>query len=281
MRRRDDDGMILVQVLAVLAVASAAVLVLIGLQQAAILRGQRAADTAQALAWARGGETSVATALRRDAAEAPKTDHLGEPWARVAQVPVALPGGGFTLRLRDANDRINLNALTGTLGRARLTALAQAAGLTPAAAAGLAALLDQAGPLEDLDHPLLAGLAPEALARVRDLITALPGRAPVNINSAGAPVLALLLGNPAAARALVARRDRQGYLTPGDLADLAVVLPPGLGFTSNLWWVETTATFGASTQTLVTLLHRRPARGGTEVVALRRLRPPPPVMPPP
>lgn len=272
----DDAGMILVNVLAVIALASVAVLAMLALQQDAIGRSARFADAAQALAFVDGAEASVATALRRDGREAPQIDHLGEPWAQTAQVPVAIPGGALAVQIADANDRINVNALTGALGLARLRAIVAALDLGDDVAVRIAAAVRLGGPLSDLEGLAVAGVEPAQIARLATLLTALPGQGPVNLNTVQGDVLAVLLGNPAAAQALLARRAAQGFLSPDDVTQARVVLPPGLGFTSDLWWVQAQVRIGDVTQTRRSLLQRKRQRGDIAVAAIRRLRLAPP-----
>ena len=67
MRRPDREGMILLNVLLILAVASVAVLVMVTSQDIEVQRSTRRRDAAQAGAYARAGELSAITGLRRDA----------------------------------------------------------------------------------------------------------------------------------------------------------------------------------------------------------------------
>ena len=96
MNRRDREGMILLNVLLVMAVASVAVLVMIVAQDIQVQRGTRLRDAAQASAYARAGELSAVTVLRRDALTAAASDNLTEPWAQIGQEAIAVPGGRFS-----------------------------------------------------------------------------------------------------------------------------------------------------------------------------------------
>ena len=68
------EGMILLNVLLVLAVASVAVLIMVSTQDIEVQRSTRLRDAAQASAYARAGELSAVTALRRDALVAATTE---------------------------------------------------------------------------------------------------------------------------------------------------------------------------------------------------------------
>ncbi|MBV8971514.1 MAG: general secretion pathway protein GspK, partial [Sphingomonadaceae bacterium] len=99
--------MILVNVLAVVAVATALVAAMLD-TGAAIDRAAAWRDAARARAIARGGELSAIAALRRDTD--PARDDRSEAWARVAQAPTPIAGGRFALTIDDAQGRFNVNA---------------------------------------------------------------------------------------------------------------------------------------------------------------------------
>ena len=109
--RRRDAGFILINVLVVLGLAATVVYGMLTLADLSIARSQSFSEAGQGLALIRGGEQSAIAALRRDAVAAPDTDSLAEPWAEIAQAPIAIPGGSFALRIEDAQGRFNLNTL--------------------------------------------------------------------------------------------------------------------------------------------------------------------------
>ena len=74
-------GMILLNVLLVVSVAAVVVTLMMTSQEVAIDRTVRFREAAQAKAYARAGEASVIVALRRDAVEAPASDHSREAWS--------------------------------------------------------------------------------------------------------------------------------------------------------------------------------------------------------
>jgi general secretion pathway protein K len=71
---------------------------------------------------------------------------------------------------------------------------------------------------------------------------------------------------------LVAQRNRAGFLTQEDIGALSLSLPPGVGFTSNHYWVRTTVRIGNTPQTLTSLVARATKNGQPEVVTLGRWR---------
>ena len=266
--------MILLNVFALVAFAAAVLLTMTGAQDAGLERGLRFREAATALAAARGGEMSAIVALRRDMLEAPKTDHYKEPWAGVAQRGVAIAGGHFSLTIEDAQARFNINTLIdgGALADATAARVETALKLPVGSAAALASFLREAGPVQQLGELRRAGLDAATLATIAPYLTALPGVTTVNVNTASEPLLALLLGDPVAARVLIERRAGPGFLTPGDFAAARVAVGPGLGFTSDHYLVTTTVTIGDTTQTLTSLLERRRGPTGVAVVVIARDR---------
>lgn len=111
-RRADRQGMILLNVLIVVAIAAAAVTVMIVAQDIEVRRSIRLHDAAQAQAYGRAGELSAIVALRRDALTAPTIDTMSEPWAQIGQQAIAIPGGEFALSIVDEQARFNVNAVT-------------------------------------------------------------------------------------------------------------------------------------------------------------------------
>jgi general secretion pathway protein K len=271
---RDEEGMILVNVLLFVAIASGILLLLITSEDGALERAARMREAARAMAIARGGELSAVVALRRDALVAPDSDSRAEPWAALSERGAPIEGGSFDLAIADAQDRFNINALiepdpvaAGMLGR-----IAGAVGMSGDQAAKAAAAIRAAGPVGDL-RPLTAlGLPPAQLARLSGLVTALPYASPINLNAASEDMLAVLTGDPMAARRIVALRARQGYVTAADLATLNVPMPQGTGLTSNLFWVRSRVRIGDTSQQLTSLIARKdaPDAGGKQALVVGR-----------
>ncbi|MBC9032497.1 general secretion pathway protein GspK [Sphingomonas sp. JC676] len=276
MKRRDDEaGMILVNVLMFVAIASGIVLLLISREELALDRGLRMREAARALAVVRGGELSALVALRRDAEVAPDVDHVGEPWAKLSEAGAPIEGGTFDLAIADAEGRFNLNSLR--TGEAASTVLFQTigheAGLTPEQIVATIEYVRLRGPVTDIRPLRLAGIDPKSVAQLERLVTALPGTTALNLNAADEEMLRILFHDPLVASRLAAVRKRQGYLTLKDLSDQNVTMPWGASFRSDSFWVRTRATIGGTSQQTATLIQRkRLPDGRIEVVPVERWR---------
>lgn len=113
MRREPEDGVILVNVLVILALTAGIVALMFGERDSARERVVGMADAARAEALALGAEASVIAELRRDLEIAPETDHFGEPWAQIAQEEARLATGRFSVTIRDAQRKYDINRLAG------------------------------------------------------------------------------------------------------------------------------------------------------------------------
>ena len=265
--------MILVNIVSLVALASALVALMITAQTTALDRSLRFRQASQAAVLARAGEISAAIALRRDMSEAPGSDHLGEAWTAVTDREVPIEGGTFTLTATDAQSRFNLNSLgQAAFADAQIAQLAASLQLPPDIAQQIAASVRERGPLLRLAQLREFGVEDEVIARLATLVTTLPQPTDINLNTASEELIALLTGNPAGARMLVAQRARAGFVTSEDLAALQLPRPPGTGFTSNYYWVRTTVRIADTQQTLTSLLHRRVEDGRPQVLALARWR---------
>ena len=274
-RGRDEEGMILVNVLMFVAIAAGLVLLMINREELALDRGLRTREAARALAIVRGGELSALVALRRDGEQAPEVDHVGEPWAKLSENGAPIEGGSFDLAISDAEGRFNINSVRS--GEVASTILFQAigseVGLTPEQIVAAVEYVRLQGPVTDLRPLRLAGVEPKVADRLERLVTALPGTTTLNLNAADEEMLALLFRDPLIAQRLVEARARQGYLTPKDLSDQNVSLPRGTSFRSNTFWVRTRATIGGTSQQAATLIQRRRRDDGTvEAVPVERWR---------
>ncbi|MBC8130573.1 MAG: general secretion pathway protein GspK [Rhizobiaceae bacterium] len=272
--RDAEGGVVLINVLAIVAIASAVAVTMLTLSQAAIERSQRFNDAAQALATCLGAETSVIIALRRDLEEAPDVDHGREAWAMLAETAAPIAGGTFDLAIADAQSRFNVNGLRdgGSAALENFRSILVSLELPGEWAERAFALIRFTGPVSDIGELQRAGIDAAAIARLSDLVTALPGRTEVNLNTASQNLLAVLLKNPVAAAFLVSRRDRLGYLTKDDLDAADILLAPGVGFTSRYFEVAVDVRVGEAEQTLTSLLYRGERDGRPQVVALSRKR---------
>lgn len=274
MRRKTREGMILLNVLLILAVAALAVTVMLVAQDVEVQRATRLREAAQANAYARAGEASAITALRRDALISPATDHLREAWAATAQADIAVPGGRFSLAIEDEQGRFNLNSLrTGAPAPiAAFQRIADAVGIPPDTQVRMATIVRVAGPLTDTGLLRTAGISPESLARLEPFVTVLPDAATLNVNTASEPLLAIVLDDPALAAELAARRARSGFLTAEDLGAGGQLGAGAFGFTSNHFRVTTDVVIGATRQRLVSRVTRVRSGQAVDVFVDRRLR---------
>lgn len=270
--RPGEQGMALVTVLLLVAVATAALAIMMAGEDAALQRATRMGDAARARAITQAGELSAIAALRRD--KDSESDNPTEQWANIADRGSPIPGGRFQLVVVDAQGKFDLNPLArnDAQTRLRLATMAGALRLPPGSADRIAARLAGRGPIVDLAELADTGLKPGDIARLATMTTALPLPSPVNLNAAPEPLLAVLTESPVAARGLIARRARSGRIIADDLAFERVVQPSGTGFTSKLFWVVTRATIGQTSQQLTSLLLRRQAKSGIEVLAIARWR---------
>ena len=270
-RRSDREGMILLNVLLVVAMASVTVLIMVAGQDLEIQRSTRLRDVAQAGAYARAGELSAITSLRRDGIVAAGTDNLSEPWAALSQTSVAVPSGRFALAIEDEQARFNLNAMVG--GEAGPIDLFQrigaAAGVAPESLIRIGTVVRVAGPLSDDRLLLAAGITRDELARLSPFVVILPSAARLNLNTVGESLLALVLNDPEAARDLIARRARAGSLTQADLAAVGAQ-PAVAGFTSDHFRTTTSVTVGAVDQVVTSRLTRTRGGGRVDVVVTGR-----------
>ena len=268
------EGMILLNVLLVLAVASVAVLIMVSAQDIEVQRSTRLRDAAQASAYARAGELSAVTALRRDALVASTTDNLSEPWAHLDQQDIAVPGGRFALAVEDEQARFNLNALHS--GEAVPIALFQQIGALvdaePASLIRIATIVRVAGPLTDDNLIVAAGVPRADLDRLSPYVAILPETATINLNTVGLPLLSLMTRDADVAGELLEVRTRNGFLIPADLPAAGAPPLPGTGFTSDHYRVVTTVSVGDVTQALDSRIARIRRDRAVDVVVTGRRR---------
>lgn len=167
-------------------------------------------------------------ALRRDMIAAPAVDHVRESWTDVGQSETRIEGGTFALDIPDAQSRVNLDSPTGSgvVGTQTLTPIAARLELPQDTAPRILARLATGTPLRAPDHLIPeAGPSPETLARLLNLVTLVPGRQVINLNTAPADPIFVRADNPVQARSLT--RSRNGYLTSGKVVTAYVILPAG------------------------------------------------------
>lgn len=263
-RRTGDKGVVLINVLVVLAIAGGLMVLLISAQERTISRVSRAADAAIAEQIVLGAEASVVDALRRDLDDAPDIDHLGEPWAlSVIQRETELPTGRFSVSITDMQAKFDINQLadlsagTQAFGKRLLTALGQ----PPETVNQIVRILRAVGPVSALDELEAYGVAPETLTALAPHVTALPVPGTVNLNSVDPFLLEVMMQNSAQAAELIRLRDSRGSVSMENLRSIDALRPQNSGFTSNVYRMEAFAEAGEASITMETVLVRRDASG--------------------
>ncbi|MCW3847458.1 type II secretion system protein GspK [Sphingomonas sp. LB-2] len=270
-----EAGMILVNVLMMVAIAAGLVLLLINREELALDRGLRTREAARALAAVRGGEVSAIVALRRDGDTSPGQDYPGEPWGALSESGAPIEGGTFDLAISDAEGRFNINNVRSGEAASLIMfqTIARTIGLSDMDMDACVQMVRLGGPVTDLRPIRAMGLDPAVLDRLEKLVTALPGTTTINLNAADEEMLLLLFRDEFAVHRLIEKRNRRGYLTPADLVSEKLSIPWGTSFRSTSFWVRTRATIGGTTQQGATLMKRRwDQRGQTEVFPIERWR---------
>jgi general secretion pathway protein K len=249
-RRQHGAALIVAMLVAAIAAAVATTLTVEGVRWQSLVEGRR--DHARAVSLAVAGVQWARQVLADDASRGP-IDHLGEPWA-LALPTTPVDGGSVEGRIDDAQARLNVNATGGTDGgaaiaRARLARLFARIGVDGAVVDAVADWVDADGAprergAEDAAYardggvaanaPMarvgelaaVRGVTPAALARLAPDVVALPPDAGVNVNTASATVLAVLLPSldADAIGAIVAARRERPYTS---LDDFATRVAPG------------------------------------------------------
>jgi len=257
--RRPQRGAALLA--AMLTVALVATLSAAGLwQQWRSIEVETAERARMQASWILTGALDWARLILREDARSGGADHLSEPWAvplEEARLSTFLAGdrnadlSGTTSEeaflsgeIEDMQSRLNVNVLLegpniSVNGMAAFQRLFEVLGLPtseleqmadnlrlamqPASPGGEGTQLAPLAP-QSPDQLTWLGLSPDTLGVLRPHVTVLPGRTPVNINTAGLPVLqAALPGITLAdAQLLVARRSASPFRT---LADAARIIP--------------------------------------------------------
>ncbi|MGR3467236.1 MAG: hypothetical protein ACU0CI_05100, partial [Shimia sp.] len=234
MTRARERGVVLVNVLVILAIAATLIVLMLETQEIATDRGQRFSAASAAEALARGAEASVVASLRRDLEEAPATDHRGEAWA-TGQSEVTLQTGRFSVDVQDAQARLDLGRLrTGQPAEIEVFLRLFRTLDLPAEELRRAAF-ELAGRASVSDLRQLDSLSPRTRAALAPHIDILPRPAPVNLNTASPLVMGAVLNNRSATTRLLGLRDRAGVLTPEDFTRVGVLIPPGAGLTSSVF----------------------------------------------
>lgn len=267
-----ERGMVLINVLLMVALASGILVLMAVAQESSLDRSIRLRDAAAADAAIRGGELSAVAALRRDAAKAPEADTLAEPWAQIGDESVPIQGGRFQLAIADAQAKLNLNGIgLNDVGTMRtFTLVSQALSLPPETFGKIVAFLKGARQISRLDQLELAGVDPATVAQLAQLCTVLPGITKINVNTASEGLLIALTGDPVAGRVLATRRGRQGFLNRDDFALARTPMPAIAGYTSDLFWVRARVTIRGLAREETALLRRSRTKAGPAVTPIAR-----------
>ena len=283
MTRDPERGVVLFNVLVIVAFMSLVVMAMVSMGDLAIARSQRFSEAGQASLFVTAGEQTAVSALLQDLTDAPDTDNLKEPWALIAQDRVEIEGGFFALEIADVQALYNLSNLrpVTTIGATPpdtrlLAGLIANLDLAPDLATRIGQRMAQDPPVSGLSdlsaEQVISAVEAEALSTV---VTVLPLSTAINLNTAPLPVLVALTGNPAQARLLDGIRTRNGLLSATDLS-AADVLPDGKsGFTTSFFRVTVAVTIGQTEQSFTTLLYRDgKAKDGRLLRIVSRMRTP-------
>lgn len=254
-------GVAIVLALSVVALAALAATAMLVAQSTWARQAELTAGHAQAQHLLQAG-LDWSRAVLGDDRRASEVDHLGEPWAlRLPSMPVE--NGSLTGHIEDQQGRFNLNNLL-TDGRVdivqleRFRRLLGILALPPVLADALVDWIDADGepqprngvedaqylalqpphlaanrPLVDVaELALVAGFDDSVRARLRPFVTALPGFAAVNVNTASPEVLAASVDGLTLddARGIVAQRERTYFR---DISEFTSQLPSGLSVPSQ------------------------------------------------
>jgi general secretion pathway protein K len=220
--RSHEQGAALFAVLGMIALLS-------GLAAIGLTRLRAATDSAREAALQSDAQMAAATASRLAASLiATVKASAGRSTAAIERpIRMELDGKAVEIRFRDAGACINLNSIGAESGQA-LSRLLVAAGVSPLEAGRI---VDQtadriARPGLLLADPeewrAIAGIAPEAFARVAPVLCTLPSReaSSFNVNALTgpeAPLLLIALGiEPAAAQKAIASRPADGWSSTSD-----------------------------------------------------------------
>ena len=252
--RREDHGVVLVTILAVMALCVTVIVAMTNRSEEAVRSTSRELDQQRVQMLATSAEALVLAALQHDLETAPQADGPPEPWVQIGQSDTLLALGPVQVRVWDESSRFNLNTvLDGSpTSRHYLKAIVAEAGLPPEVAVRIAAALRGGRPLlGTAELAARAGLSIAEVEALAPLVTSTPeASTTVNINSASPLLLQAMLQNPDRAAHIVARRATE-LITPKVLDSMGVILPVGLSLRSDVFGLEISAASGSA------ILHTR------------------------
>lgn len=235
---RHPHGFVLVNALVLVAAMASVAVFLLSRAETTNTRLSHGQSTVQTRLYLDAFESLALTVLTADIGA---LDHSGEAWAR-PRLTVPLDRGQVSGEIADLQSRFNVNWLSNIEdpeARDAFARLLSELGLpdsraasiidfvTPGAKSGSAfarrvpPISPRGGPVvmfEQLAH--VPGLSARELERLRPYVSALPGDATLNINTASAPVLRSLLpgASSGAIDGLIQRRTRQPISSADDLS---------------------------------------------------------------
>lgn len=272
-RRDEQSGVVLVNVLVVLAIAGGLMFLLLTTQEAALDRVGRAVDASVVEQIAFGAEASVVDALRRDLDVAPEADHFNEAWAlSVIQNEVALPTGRFSVQVTDLQAKFDINQLaTVTLGGQEFARrLLIATGQPPETQNQISRILAVLGGVARLNDLGAFGVAQSTLDALAPYVTALPASGTINLNTVDPFLLKVMLKNDSQAAQLIRLREGRGFITLDALNAAGILRPQNSGFTSSAFRVDVLAQTGSAQLALQSIVVRRNQLGVKAVQILER-----------
>ena len=306
--KRTQQGVALITVLLVVALAATVCAALVTRQQLSIRASANQLHARQAWQYARGGEQLASAMLTADLRENAGIDHGGEVWAQGLPV-YPVDGGQLSVSIEDLSGRFNLNSVVqnGELDAAAFARLQRLLGLlrldpqlswqlvawlSPSLAPEAIRLSSERDyqrrqpayrparrALQDVSElRLLAGVDDAVYQRLLPHVSALPATAALNLNTADPLLLASLADGLGIAdgQRLAAARGGIGFasvdaLLAQPLLQRRLVARSGLAVRSNWFLVSTEVVIGERRLRLLSTLHRD--AGSVQVVA-RQLAPP-------
>ena len=271
--KHSESGIVLVQVLVIVAFASAMALTLMTVQDQAVAFAQKSGDRLQGQALLRGAEASVVSAFRRDGQSGSDVDHYGEAWYLASQLPIDLSQGAFSVSVRDEQSRFNIN----NLANGNLAAMAMFARIVDAVKGDaswndrLVAAIAVGGPINDMSDLAAFGFDEAEITALESIGCALPDTTTINLNTASDTLIRALFDNPLSAGKLLAMRSRGGYVTRENLGDASLLTPAGTGLTTQFISVEANVSWSSADMSSRTLLARRTNAAGIDVQTIRRI----------